>query len=354
MNIHSLRRLATCLLMVLSALMAGCIGSDKPLIKDTGAMPPGLNGTNFVNVCERGSVCLVYWINSTSRGALSGGQIIYREKHLLAFEALGDGRHWIAQSSAVDGAHPVYALVREERGTWTAYDFAPNRISADYLQGLADARLIELTKTSTLYGRSVDVKLANRAGLLRWMHDMAKVSSAELEKMASPSVISVASASQVQAFVKNTNTSFSHAIRPDLTGDLERMPLTISSGGCPKDLPSTISCTQYSRPPADLVAPIGPIEVLYFYRDDCGHCRRVTATVAEWHLRLPDGVAFVRHVANTKPTGAPSASLGAYDLNRVPALVINRKFKIELDASDPDTVKIALDLALRLAGEFKR
>lgn len=350
----SLFRFATCLLLVLCTLMTGCIESDKALVRPNGAAPPALKGAKFINTCERGSVCLVYWVNRNSDGEVIGGQIIYRDMRIASFESLGDGRNWIAQGSSTDRKYHSYALLREHQGVWAAYDFDANKINPEYLKDLADSGGIELTESKSLLGRTKSVRFNSRPGMLRFMHDMAKLSSEQLRVIATPSAISEASSAEVQDFMRGIASSYSRSMLNNPSNDFEPTPLTISSGGCPKDLPSTIICTKYDRPPADPVAPLGPIEVLYFHRHDCSHCERIKEAVSEWQLRLPKSVAFARTMANWLPTETPTASLRAYDLNRVPALVINRKYKLELDTSDPDTVNTALGLALKLAGELKR
>jgi hypothetical protein len=341
------------LLLGISVLLGGCIRGSEAWVPDGQAAPPGLDAANFLNVCKNG-VCLVYWKNRRPGGELVGGQLVYRDMAYASFEVLDDGRHWIAQSSTRDRAHHSYALLRRDNGVWLAYDFEPRRINRAYLDMLAATGGVTVTESTSLLGLSREVRINNRAALVRWMHDMARLSNAELAAMAQVYTVSAASAQDAQRFMDERATESSRATLLSPDAQPNRLPLTATAGQCPAGLPATVLCTRLESAPSDPVPQVGPVEVLYFQRGDCVHCERMRETLARWQLQLPDRVVFIRTNANWLPNEIPSASVRAYGLTRVPAFVVNRRYRVELAASDAPAVQQALDAVLHLAGEFKR
>ncbi len=348
-----LRRSPAAALVSVSLLLGGCIRGTEAWVPDSQAAPPGLEAASFLNVCKNGA-CLMYWKNRNAGGEWIGGQLIYRDMAYASFEVLDDGRHWIAQSSTRDRAHHSYALLRKENDVWLAYDFEPRRISRNYLDALAATGAVTVTESTSLLGLSREVRLNNRAALVRWMHDMARLSSAELASMAQVYTVSAASAQDAKRFMDDRATESSRATLLSPQAQPVRQPLPATAGQCPKELPATVLCTRLGSAPTDPVPQLGPVEVLYFQRSDCAHCDRIREALARWQLQIPESVVFIRTNANWLRTESPSASVRGYGLTRVPAFVINRRYRIELAASDAATVQQALDAVLYLAGEFKR
>ena len=109
-------------------------------------------------------------------------------------------------------------------------------------------------------------------------------------------------------------------------------------------MPAGAQCVEYASTPYDNMPRLAEAEIVYFFRDDCDHCRNIRRQVAAWVLQLPEPVFYQSTIADFDHT-----TTGFYQIGRVPAFVVNRRYRVELATSDPATVAGTLDIVRDLA-----
>ncbi|MFT3815884.1 MAG: hypothetical protein QM740_21425 [Acidovorax sp.] len=298
-------------------------------------------------LCD-GQGCIYAWVQrAAAPGKYIGGLYITdRDIRDISLHRIDD-EHTIAQVVPYNGTQANYAqylLLRIRGSTMRAYSIEIEKLNRAYLQELASAGLVRDTTTDLM--RRVGIlswEINNKEGLLRILTDVSKLSEEQLALLGHNMAMSSVGASEWSKHVIEKGSG--HA-RLKLENGSPAMNFTSAkSMGCPSVLPPKVFCKQYSETPGDPY-PRLPNEVIHFDKYTCGHCRNIENYVAAWQLANQD---VTYYSSTVKDWDEPNTI--AYNVERVPAFAINRKYIVSLETSDKRLVEYALNLVTALAKE---
>jgi len=294
--------------------------------------------------------CIYAWVQrAATPGKYIGGPYLGdRDIRDISLHKLDD-EHTIAQVVPYAGTKTNYAqylLLRVRNSTMRAYSIEIERLNPAYLQELAVSGMVRDTTTSLMrrVGMS-DWKIANREGLLRIFTDVSKLSEDQLTALGRNMLMSPVGVNEWTKAVVDWKSGHARMKLENGAPSMNFTSDTSGTKGCPAVLPPKVFCKQYADIPKDPYPKL-PREVIHFDKYTCGHCRKIENYVAAWQLANQN----IAYYTSTVEDWRERDSL-AYDLERVPAFVINRKYIVSLETSDKQLVEYALNLVTALAQE---
>lgn len=333
---------------LLPLLLGGCLQSDQALIAEDGRSLLTQGDAQFLTAC-RDKTCALYWSNRLANGRIVGGQVNQRDIRSVAILQLPGNSDAIAQFTQRTPARNYYqyALLRQRPTGYDFYDIDLHALSPDYIAALERDGFVKPASRNDL-SKTKDYKVANRDGLLRIATDLSQLDDAALARVAEPRQVSLTTQTFARQQIGQAMASLSRATLENQPAPAAAPPQAARKGapGCPTGLPDTITCTAYPTAPIDPIPRLGISEILHFQRGDCVHCKQSDSLVAAWQLALPPSMAYQRANANWD-----DPLVAVYGMKRVPAFVVNRKYRVELSSSDIDVVQQALALVRALAAE---
>jgi thiol-disulfide isomerase/thioredoxin len=334
--------------LFVGVLVSGCISTERPFFPLTGVLPA--NTSTFGKVCEDNGDCIPAWFQRSARPGLyiGGLYLADRDTRDITLHKLDD-EHYLVQVVEFGGQNPQYAqylLLRSRKNQLRAYSIEVERLNLPYLRELEAAGMVKDT-TNDLMRRAglLNWKVQNREGIVRIFTDVSKLTEAQLSSLGKNVVISSTSTAEFKQKVIERKTVHAKWTLEKGVPSMNFTSTTSGAKGCPAVLPPKVFCKQYPKQPNDPY-PLLAGEVIHFDKYTCGHCRNIEGYVAAWQLANQN----IPYYANTVKDWDERETI-AYDVERVPAFAVNRKYIVSLETSDKQLVEYALNLVTALANE---